>query len=67
MIEQLTAVLPRSAIDRLRARREAFLLRQAGIENVLECPFCDYFVEVADTGDKVFKCRKPSCQRRSCT
>ena len=29
---------------------------QAGIENLYQCPFCDYQAEITNPDDKVFKC-----------
>ena len=66
LLEHVGEVLPRTAIARLEKRREASSLRAAGIENVVECPFCDFFVEMLGV-DRVFVCRNPLCQRKSCT
>ncbi len=45
---------------RIRARLD-LISNQAGIENLHQCPFCDYKAEIANEDDKVFKCAVSCC------
>ena len=41
-------------------------LREAGIENLVTCPFCSYATIMENPDDKVFKCLNPECMKDSC-
>lgn len=42
-------------------------LRQAGIENLVSCPFCSFAAECSPIEeDKEFRCQKPDCEIVSC-
>lgn len=42
-------------------------IRLAGLENLAQCPFCDFQAEVAPVQeDREFRCQNPECGRISC-
>lgn len=41
-------------------------LRQAGIENLVNCPFCSFATIMENLADKVFRCLNPECLKESC-
>lgn len=52
------------ALDRIE--QEA-VLRMAGIENLVTCPFCPYAAEYPPVEvDKEFRCQNPKCKITSC-
>ncbi|VDC06967.1 unnamed protein product [Peniophora sp. CBMAI 1063] len=65
---ELRRVLPPKLLElyeRVRQRRD---VEAAGIDDMEECPFCDFkmiFEVDADT-DKLFRCQNPDCEQISC-
>lgn len=53
-------------MDLLLRRNQMAEIRQAGIENVASCPFCDFLLVMENDEDHVFSCRNPQCLRESC-
>lgn len=52
------------ALDRIE--KDA-MLRQAGIENLVRCPFCDFAAECVSVEiDREFRCQAPECMITSC-
>jgi hypothetical protein len=41
-------------------------LMQAGIENLVECPFCPFVAIMDDPTDLIFACANPECGIHSC-
>ncbi len=41
-------------------------LRQAGIPDLVTCPFCSFATIMPDQEDKVFRCLNPTCLKESC-
>ena len=41
-------------------------IRQAGIPNLVACPFCSFATIMENPDDKIFRCQNPSCLRESC-
>ena len=41
-------------------------IQQAGIEDLVSCPFCSFATVMPDPNDKVFKCMNPECLKESC-
>ncbi|KZV74428.1 hypothetical protein PENSPDRAFT_648058 [Peniophora sp. CONT] len=65
---ELRRVLPPKTLElyeRVRQRRD---VEMAGLDDMEECPFCDFkmiFEVDADT-DKLFRCQNPECEQISC-
>ncbi|KAG0012333.1 hypothetical protein BGZ80_000042 [Entomortierella chlamydospora] len=49
----------------LRARQQNEL-KMAGLDSLVECPFCSYAAVVENDMDKEFRCQAPKCLRISC-
>lgn len=66
-MEQRLLFLDKKTLKKLeRLEREANL-RQAGIENLASCPFCDFAAEYPPVEvNKVFTCENPECGVVSC-
>ena len=41
-------------------------VRQAGIPDLLDCPFCSFATIMSDPNDRVFRCLNPECLKDSC-
>jgi len=48
---------------RVCARRD---LQAAGLDDLEECPFCDYAVVVENPDEKLFRCQREDCAEVSC-
>ncbi|KAI1314771.1 hypothetical protein EDD11_001740 [Mortierella claussenii] len=49
----------------LRARQQSEL-KMAGLDSLVECPFCTYAAVVENDEDKEFRCEAPKCRKVSC-
>ncbi|KAF9917338.1 hypothetical protein BX616_001325 [Lobosporangium transversale] len=49
----------------LRARQQNEL-KMAGLDSLVECPFCTYAAVVENDDDKEFRCQAPKCRKVSC-
>ncbi|KAK5802049.1 hypothetical protein F5H01DRAFT_82077 [Linnemannia elongata] len=49
----------------LRARQQSEL-KMAGLDSLVECPFCSYAAIVENDEDKEFRCQGPKCRKVSC-
>ncbi|KAF9105153.1 hypothetical protein BGX27_009792 [Mortierella sp. AM989] len=49
----------------LRARQQNEL-KMAGLDSLVECPFCSYAAVVENDMDKEFRCQAPKCLKVSC-
>jgi hypothetical protein len=65
-ISQLQRALPPKMYKKLVDRIADLEVRKAGIENLHQCPHCDYMAEVANPDEKVFKCMNPECGKETC-
>jgi TRIAD3 protein (E3 ubiquitin-protein ligase RNF216) len=63
-MSQLRRCLPEQMLNKIMNRMQELEIMKAGIENIYQCPFCDYKAEVTNPDDKVFKCAK--CEKESC-
>ena len=64
--EELKKFLPEKLLDlyyRVKQRKE---IEAAGVENLEECPFCDYKVIIENPDEKLFHCEKDECGAVSC-
>ncbi|KAG0261093.1 hypothetical protein DFQ27_003157 [Actinomortierella ambigua] len=58
--------LSKHVFDRLMRIRQQKELEKAGIESLVECPFCPYAAIVENEDDKEFRCESPKCRAVSC-
>lgn len=49
--------------ERVSQRKE---LEAAGLENLEECPFCEYQVVIENEHEKLFRCEREECGAVSC-
>ncbi len=49
--------------DRVRQRKE---IEAAGLENLEECPFCEYRVVIDNPEEKLFRCENAECGAVTC-
>ena len=49
--------------ERIKQRKE---IEAAGLENLEECPFCDYKVVIENDQEKLFRCENAECGAVSC-
>ena len=49
--------------ERVSQRKE---LEAAGLENLEECPFCEYQVVIENEQEKLFRCEREECGAVSC-
>lgn len=49
--------------DRVKQRKE---IEAAGLENLEECPFCEYRVVIDNEQEKLFRCEREDCGAVSC-
>ena len=64
--EELKKFLPEKLLDlyyRVKQRKE---IEAAGVENLEECPFCDYKVIIENPDEKLFRCARDECGVVSC-
>lgn len=49
--------------QRVKQRKE---IEAAGLENLEECPFCEYKVVIENESEKLFRCENTDCGAVSC-
>ena len=52
-----------SLYDRVKQRKE---IAEAGLENLEECPHCDYKVVIDNPEEKLFRCENSDCGAVTC-
>jgi TRIAD3 protein (E3 ubiquitin-protein ligase RNF216) len=62
----LKRALPKAVYDRIIRQLQALDLKEAGIENLIECPFCDFQVIMENENDRILRCLNPACMKESC-
>jgi E3 ubiquitin-protein ligase RNF216 len=63
---ELERVLPPKLLDlyyRIRQRKE---IAAAGLENLEECPFCDFKYVIENPEEKLFRCQNEECRAITC-
>jgi E3 ubiquitin-protein ligase RNF216 len=64
---QLKEFLSKRTFDRLEHLQQQDAVASAGLENLAECPFCDYKAEYPSVEEQPeFQCESPECHKRSC-
>ncbi|KAF9206526.1 hypothetical protein BGZ49_002296 [Haplosporangium sp. Z 27] len=58
--------LPKSVFRGLLRARQQQELKMAGLESLVECPFCSYAAVVENDTDREFRCQAPKCLKVSC-
>ncbi|XP_034235979.1 uncharacterized protein LOC117642170 isoform X3 [Thrips palmi] len=64
-LQMLQEILKPTIFSRLVQRKQAEEVKAAGIEDLVQCPFCD-FCNIPPKDDKVFRCLNPDCMKESC-
>nr|KAG5689767.1 hypothetical protein BaRGS_031168 [Batillaria attramentaria] len=62
----LKDVLPSTMFSKMLRKMQEEEVRQAGIPDLVECPFCSFATIMANPEDRVFRCLNPECLRDSC-
>lgn len=65
-MSQLQRALPPKMHKKLLDRIADLEVRKAGIENLHQCPKCDYMAEIENQDEKIFKCMNPECGKETC-
>lgn len=64
---QLQRFLGKTTFDRLEHLQQLEDIQAAGLDNLEECPFCDYKAECPPVEiDREFRCINPTCGKTSC-
>ncbi|KAI7818206.1 hypothetical protein BC939DRAFT_401724 [Gamsiella multidivaricata] len=58
--------LPKPVLQGLFRARQQNELKMAGLDSLVECPFCSYAAVVENDQDKEFRCQAPRCRKVSC-
>jgi hypothetical protein len=56
-LSQLQRCLPPTMFSKLMEVIQDLEVRKAGLENLEQCPFCDFKMEILNKDDKVFHCQ----------
>ncbi|XP_064624120.1 uncharacterized protein LOC135485687 [Lineus longissimus] len=65
-MKTLQEVLPSNVFSGLLNKIQEEEVKQAGIENLVSCPFCSFATIMEDENDKVLRCQNPDCLKESC-
>jgi TRIAD3 protein (E3 ubiquitin-protein ligase RNF216) len=65
-MKTLQEVLPSNVFSGLLNKVQEEEVKQAGIENLVSCPFCSFATIMEDENDKVLRCQNPECLKESC-
>ena len=65
-LSSLQSVISATQLVRLQQRQQAEEVRQAGLEDLMQCPACSYSAVISAPGFKVFYCANPECKRETC-
>ncbi|KAG0303098.1 hypothetical protein BGZ98_006991 [Dissophora globulifera] len=63
---EATKFLSRSVFQGLQRARQQEELKMAGLDSLVECPFCSYAAVVENDEDREFRCQAPKCSKVSC-
>ncbi|CAG9769904.1 unnamed protein product [Ceutorhynchus assimilis] len=61
----LQMVIPRNNFERLVLKIQSDEIKQANIDGLETCPFCD-FASIPPEESTIFKCENPECSKESC-
>ncbi|KAK3913520.1 E3 ubiquitin-protein ligase RNF216 [Frankliniella fusca] len=64
-LQTLRGILKPTVFSRLVQRKQVEEVKAAGIEDLVQCPFCD-FCNIPPREDKIFRCLNPDCMKESC-
>ncbi|XP_070182008.1 E3 ubiquitin-protein ligase RNF216-like isoform X2 [Littorina saxatilis] len=62
----LKVVLPSSMFSKVLRKLQEEEVRQAGIPDLVDCPFCNFATIMDNPEDRVFHCLNPECLKDSC-
>lgn len=63
---QLERAVPAHQLQKIFARLADLDIKKAGLENIHQCPHCDYQMEISNPDEKLFVCRNPECGMETC-
>ena len=66
LVSILQRVLPEKTLSQVLRTLQAREIAQAGLEDLVQCPSCDYAEIIPDSNMRVFTCRNPECLKESC-
>ena len=65
-IERVREHLRPDTISELLKRAQRDELRRAALDDVQECPFCEFAAVIEDSNDRIFRCMNQQCLKESC-
>ncbi|KAK7073502.1 hypothetical protein SK128_015053 [Halocaridina rubra] len=65
-MRNLKTLVSETVFERLMQRQQHEEISNAGIKDLLQCPFCDFMMILPDKKDVVFLCQNPECLKDSC-
>lgn len=66
MVAQLELCLPPKLLDLYHRIKQAEEISAAGLENLEECPFCEYKCVIDNENERLFRCQNEDCSVVSC-
>ena len=65
-LKSLQGLLPPKLYSKLFEKKQLQEIQAAGLEDLVQCPACNYAVIIPDSQDKVFTCGNPDCGKQTC-
>uniref|UniRef100_A0A914X847 RING-type domain-containing protein n=1 Tax=Plectus sambesii TaxID=2011161 RepID=A0A914X847_9BILA len=65
-LEALQTALAPETFSLLARRQQAAVLRQAHIDNLEHCPYCDFSMVIENAAERLFRCRNRDCLKETC-
>jgi len=65
-MDQLERAVPAHQLQKIFARLADLDIKKAGLENIHQCPHCDFQMEISNPDEKLFVCRNPECGMETC-
>jgi hypothetical protein len=65
-LSELERAVPAHQLTKIFARLADLDIKKAGLENVHQCPHCDFQMEIANPDEKIFACQNPECRIETC-
>lgn len=63
---QVERAIPEKLREKLSERQSSDVLRQANVEGLVQCPFCNFGAIVENEHDREFRCYNEACGKVSC-
>uniref|UniRef100_A0A914XNE5 RING-type domain-containing protein n=1 Tax=Plectus sambesii TaxID=2011161 RepID=A0A914XNE5_9BILA len=65
-LQALQTALAPETFSLLARRQQAASLRQAHIDNLEHCPYCDFSMVIENAAERLFRCRNRDCLKETC-